>query len=198
MYAYLKGIVSTLADGVVVLENNGIGYELFCSSGCCSSLTQGQEAMLYTYLHVREDAMILYGFTSLSEKNMFLRLVSVSGVGAKVAMSILSSASVTALASAVTQGDTKQLSSIKGIGKKTAERIVLELKDIFVKEFGTQAVAVASINSQQEVAFSDESSDAVLALMGLGYSRIEAQTAVKKVKADGLTVEQIILQALKN
>lgn len=130
MYNYIIGEIAIKSEGLVVLENNGIGYEIAVSMNTLDALPcQGQTAKVYTFLNVREDAMNLYGFATPEEKNMFLKLTDVSGVGPKVALSILSGIRLSDLAIAIKQEDTKLLSTIKGIGKKTAERIILELKD---------------------------------------------------------------------
>lgn len=124
MYSYISGEVTQTSENTVVLDVGGIGYEL-----CVSSFTQekcqvGQRCRLYAYLQVKEDGLSLFGFATEEEKNMFLRLISISGIGCKVAQAILSGMDCNALAVAIFNGDTKQLTKIKGLGKKTAERIV--------------------------------------------------------------------------
>lgn len=194
MYSYIKGKVAHISESKVVIENNGIGYELLVSSGCASTLMVGQDAKIYTYLYVREDIMNLYGFVSEIEKNLFLRLISVSGVGAKVGLSILSGSTIASLTSAVASGNIVSLSNIKGIGKKTAERIVLELKDKIKKDFAGE-ITESDIPKEQD---NDSNlSDGVLALMSLGYSKKDALDSIKAVDPTGKTLEEIIILALR-
>ena len=129
MIAYIKGKVIDEFDGGVVLENNGIGYEILCSSGLIAELSSKKEGGAYTYLQVREDGLSLFGFANKEEKRMFLKLVAISGIGPKMAMGILSGMKLSDLATAIATGDVKGLSKIKGLGKKTAERIILELRE---------------------------------------------------------------------
>lgn len=191
MYNYIEGIISEVADNYLVVDVGGIGYEIIVSSYCLNELGKiGKSAKIFTYLAVREDDMSLYGFYSKSEKAMFLRLISVSGIGPKLAISILGGISIDGLATSIISADTLSLNHIKGVGKKTAERIVLELKDKIGKEFEISAAAMTNVT----LAINE---DAVLALMSLGYTKQEASIAITKVKGENLSIEQIIMQALK-
>ena len=134
MIAYIKGKVIDEFDDGVVLENNGIGYEIQCSAGLLQKLLTDREGGVYTYLQVKEDGLSLFGFDNKEEKHMFLKLISISGIGPKMAMSILSGMRVSELATAIATSDVKGLSKIKGLGKKTAERIILELRESVSKE----------------------------------------------------------------
>ncbi|MCL2061610.1 MAG: Holliday junction branch migration protein RuvA [Firmicutes bacterium] len=194
MFSYVKGSIAEILEGTLTVETGGVGYELAASTQTLSTLRVGDEVKIFTYMAVREDGVSLYGFTSKQEKNMFLRLIGVSGVGAKVAMAVLSGMTAQRLAAAVAAQDTAALASVKGIGKKTAERIVLELKDKVAQELTAQGDCFAPLTAQSGVA-----AEAVLALVSLGYSKSEAAAAVARVKdADTLKAEQIILLALKN
>lgn len=191
MYASIKGIIEAKQVTSVVLSNSGIGYEIFVSNNTLSSLGNvGQEAKLYTYLHVREDAFVLYGFLNLQEKQMFLDLMNVTGIGAKMAISILSGISVNNLINAITTGDVKLLSSIKGVGKKTAERIVLELRGSLTDSELSEMLETAAVSSPVN--------EAIDVLIGMG---IQKQMAINLVKAVALptdSTEKIIEKCLKN
>lgn len=191
MYAYLKGIIDQKTENSVILDNNGIGYEIFASTPTLSALgSVGQTVKVFTYLHVREDAMVLYGFSSLKEKQLFLDLLTVSGIGAKIAMTILSGISASDLLGAIATGDTKLLSTVKGIGKKTAERIVLELKGTLENMPLTEWL--------QETGKLTPAMEAVEALTQMGILKTTAIQMVKAVALPGDFAEQIIQKCLKN
>ena len=177
----LKGKISRVDDNVIVVDVNGVGYEVYASFNSIDELTRKQDATVYTYMAVREDAVNLFGFASLEEKRMFIHLISISGIGPKMAISILSGMSAEALASAVVNQNVSILTKIKGLGKKTAERIVLELKekvDAVVKQGSSPMDGFESAVS--EVSFTNEMNDAVAVLVELG---IKKEEAVKMVKA---------------
>jgi len=189
MYSYLTGQITEINQNEVVLEVNGIGYELLVTNSALSNLSVGQAVKIYTYLAVKEDGVSLYGFLDRQEKQMFLKLISVSGVGAKVAITMLSGLQADRLSNAIVSNDIALLSSIKGIGKKTAERIVLELKDKIVGEITLAPNTAVNSNIQSE---------AIAALMSLGLKPAEAANAVSKIKdIDRLSVEEIVVKALK-
>ena len=129
MIGYLKGKVLSCAEGTVLLEVNGVGYELSCSGAAFAKLASGGQGEAYTYLQVRDDGISLFGFVSPEEKNMFLKLISVSGVGPRMGIAILSGMNLGELAVAIASSDVKGLCAVKGLGKKTAERIILELRE---------------------------------------------------------------------
>ena len=195
MYEYIKGRVVDLYDGYAVIDVNGIGYKLCVSANAIEELSNKDEAFVYCYLAVREDDMSLFGFYSRGERAMFLKLIEISGVGPKLAISILGGMKLDALAVAIVRGDYKLLSKIKGVGKKTAERIVLELKDKVTAEGETDEVGekVASVVEKTDV-----NEDAVVALMSLGFNRAKATAAVAGVQTSGMTLEEIVFMALKN
>ena len=199
MFYYLKGIAAHVAPNLAVIDCGGVGYACRTTSYTLSALQVGQEAKLYTHLNVREDAMELYGFATENEKNCFQMLISVSGVGPKAALSILSANTPEGLATAIITGNEKALTVAPGVGKKIAQRICLELKDKLAKEQQTmqsggglvmqvpaQAGAVNAVN------------EAVSALMVLGYSQAEAMQAMEGLKTDSaLTAEELIRACLK-
>ncbi len=201
MIAYLRGRVLTIAQETAILDVNGVGYEVYCSSGAFAKLTQGEVGELYTYLQIKEDGATLFGFASPREKELFLKVISVSGVGPKMGISILASLSADDFAQAVATADVKRLSAVKGLGKKTAEKIVLELHGkISAAEILTasgDALSAATDNAAT-VKLSPQDEDAVSALMGLGFTRAESAQAVKKAHDLGATtVEEIIMKALQ-
>ncbi len=193
MIAYIKGKLLFSENNTAIIENNGLGYELLCSTSLIARLVKDGGGEAYTYLAVREDGVSLYGFDSLAEKNMFLKLISVSGVGPKMGITVLSSASLNDLALYIASSDVKSLSKIKGLGKKTAERIIVELREELAN------VPVQSIVSAEVSApLTGDGENAVLALMSLGYNRTESSKAVQKAVEAGFTkLEEIIANALR-
>ena len=195
MIGYLKGKVLDMGADSAIIVAGGVGYEVCCSRSAFSKMTVGGECEVYTYLQVSEaNGVQLYGFSSLQEKAMFLKLISVSGVGPKVGISVLSYMSVNDVALAVATGDVKALSRVKGMGKKTAEKIIVELRDRVIAPVGAGSTQDGS--PVVHIASGDE--DAVVALMSLGFSRAESERAVAKAKAGGAkTVEEIIMASLR-
>ena len=196
MIGYIKGFFHPEADGTVIIENtSGIGFSIFVPSGSALyKMPEGSEVKVFTSMQVREDDISLYGFMEKEELDLFELLITVSGIGAKGAMSIMSSLSVSELKFAIAAGDSKTICKANGVGKKTAERLILELKDkmgSFVDSGGS-----ASLGLDDE-ALGDDRTEAVSALMALGYTRNEAAQAVGKIKGDNLSVEDYIKQALK-
>lgn len=195
MIGYLKGKVLSFTDGVVLLENNGIGYEIFCSAAAFKMLTENKAGEIYTYLAVREDDISLFGFISQEEKNMFLKLISVSGVGPKMGITILSGLTPDELAVKIATNDVKGLSAVKGLGKKTAERIILELRE----KVGKVDLSKEKVLKEEKVVLSTDDEDAIIALMSLGFTKAECVSAIKDAKAQGAsTIEQLISFAIRN
>ena len=201
MIAYLRGKVLETTAETAILDVGGVGYELYCTRGAFRKLTVGAVAELYTYLQVKEDGMTLFGFGEPKEKELFLKLIGVSGVGPKMGISILASLSADDFAMAIATADVKRLSTVKGLGKKTAEKIVLELHGkISAAEVmsagGSLAIETASAPTAAKLSALEE--EAVSALMGLGFTRSESTQAVKKARDMGAnTVEEIIMKALQ-
>ncbi|MFW5779997.1 MAG: Holliday junction branch migration protein RuvA [Bacillota bacterium] len=195
MFAFIKGDIVFAKGGIMIVENGGIGYELNVSSTTIAKSNLTHEKMkIYTYLYPREDSITLYGFHSAEEKNMFLKLITISGVGPKAAMSILSGIELSTLVTSIITKDIKTISSIKGIGKKTAERIVLELKEsisLDTQDIDTGEIVVSEMQDK-------DTQDAVLALKGLGINPKDALRAVQKAKAQAKGIEELIEMALKN
>ncbi len=193
MLASIRGIVLDKSMESAVLEAGGVGFEVQVGTRTLASLPEvGKEARLYTYLHIREDAMVLFGFGSVEEKQMFLKLIAVSGVGPKVGMNILSSMTPQEIAVALVTGDARSIARVPGIGKKTAERLILELKERVDDQLLTAGVHAAAPASDGGT----PAREAVDALMALGYSSTEASRAVAAVPAGLSAVEEIIVAAL--
>jgi Holliday junction DNA helicase RuvA len=193
MIAFVRGHFAVKTPARVVVDVNGVGYELQISLNTYSAISNKDSGQLFTYLHITENAQTLFGFAELAEKEMFLNLISVSGVGAATARMMLSGMRPDEIARAIVQGNTRQLEGIKGIGKKSAERLIVELKDKLGKQSLDQAVTFTSVQSID--------SDAVNALIALGIGRVMAEQAIKKTMAtvtEKTSLEDIIKQALKN
>lgn len=199
MYAYIKGPLAEVELDHVVIDVNGIGYNVYIPMNCYEYLPGlGEECKIYTYLHVREDAMLLYGFLTKDDLELFKLLISVSGIGPKGALGILSVLSADDLRFAILAGDSKAIAKAPGIGAKTAQRLILELKDklsledAFEKKLDHEHVSVPNSNNQVK-------NDAVQALTALGYSSTESLKAVSKVEiTEEMDVEAVLKAALKN
>ncbi len=198
MIGYLKGTVKYLDPAYVLMEVNGVGYEVVCSGAAFSRLSgvrKGEEGEVYCYLKVSEDDITLFGFADPQEKSLFLKLTSVQGVGAKLAMSVLSSMRPSEVSEAIAAADTKRLSAVKGLGKKTAERIILELHG---KISADELLGADSVGGRISAPVNAGDEDAVSALMGMGFTRQESARAVERAKANGaVTVEEILALALR-
>ena len=196
MLHYIKGILAMKMASEIVVEAGGLGYEITVPANSSVYLAhEGDQVTVYTAMMVREDDVSLYGFGDKNELDTFRKLITVSGVGAKAAIAILSAMPLHEVHQAIVLEDAKSLTRANGIGKKTAERIVLELKDKFgsIEEAALpQGVEVAAVS-----AASDNRTEAVNALMALGYTKGEAVNAMAMVKDADLTVEEYIKQALK-
>lgn len=196
MFYYVKGTVAHVAPYLAVIDCGGVGYACRTTNQTIAQIKVGESAKLFTFLHVREDIFELYGFATENERNCFQMLIGVSGVGPKAALSILSAATPEALAMSIITGDEKALTVAQGIGKKIAQRIILELKDKLAKgqlaadgeRYGGTGVTVIPEN---------KSSEAAAALAVLGYSQGEIGMALKGIDVDALPLEEIVRQALK-
>lgn len=196
MIGYVKGKLLSAADGVVLIENNGIGYEITCSASVYAKLLADGGGEVYTYMAVREDDVSLYGFENAEEKGMFLKLVSVSGVGPKMGIAVLSEMRLDDLTFKIATGDVKGLSKVKGLGKKTAERIILELREK-VGELNVDADGVVISPEVKRSYPQDE--EVIAALSTYGITRAECERALKDAHAAGIEkLEQLIAFALKN
>ena len=213
MIALIEGTVAEKSEGeVIVMTAGGVGYRLMCSMNTLSSLpASGEKCRLYTHMNVREDAMELYGFLQAEEREMFRRLIAISGIGARSALQILGSMPLSNLRLAILTGDVAALSRAPGIGKKTAQRISLELKDKLTKDALTgsdelreiAAVTDATIEtartaSENTIAQLQALSEAMQALKALGYSPQEAASALKGVAGKAETADEMIKLALRH
>ena len=200
MYAYIKGVIAERNDQQIVVENNGIGYLVNCPLGISAVIGGiGDNVTVYLYQSVKEDDISLYGFASRDQKEMFLKLITVSGVGPKVAHTICASLSAEQIAAAVMSGNVTLLSSVKGLGKKTAEKIIVELKDKLKSQLGAASTAtvVPSAANSSVKGDSGVMQDAVGALLVLGYKDQEAADAVASAYEDGIGLEDLIRKSLK-
>lgn len=196
MYYSIRGKVVFYQEGQLVIECAGIAYDISVSANTLARLgKQGEEVTVFTYLHVQEDAMRLFGFYSKEEKAMFEKLISISGVGPKVAMQILSGIDLSTLAVSIVAGDVRSLAKIKGIGKKTAERIILELKEKVDTSESDGDWAVAGVVADHSDPIG---ADAVMALVSLGISRTDAVKAVAAVRSKCDKLEPLITLALRS
>ena len=196
MYAYIKGSLEIKTQNYVVVETAGVGYKIFMSETAIEKLGEtGKEVKIFTYLKVREDDMSLYGFNTNEELRMFELLLSVSGVGAKTAIGMLSNITPSSFALAVITNDVAKIKALPGIGPKGAQRIILELKDKIKTE---EAVSEdKSIEIKNVIMDNEKMSEAASALQVLGYSKKEIEGAISKVDST-LSVEEIIKEGLKN
>lgn len=194
MYAFIEGRVAEKRQGELVVEAGGVGYLLICSASTVAAAPGADERFrCYTHLSVREDAMELFGFATREERSMFLKLCGITGIGPRTALGILSVLPVRDLTLAIAMGDEAALSRAPGIGKKTAQRIVLELKDK-MDAGDVSAVSAQSAPASMEMGAQQE---AVQALMALGYTGAEAARAINQVRDQGETANQLIMLALR-
>ena len=188
MISYIKGTLVHRGNGVVVVETSGLGYEIFVSAATLSVLPEvGETVKIHTHMNVKEDGISLYGFSTAEELELFHRLISVTGVGPKGALGFLSQLKPQEIILAILSDDVKTLSKAPGVGRKTAQRVILELKDKFQIE-AEELMPTGSNGAKFE---------AMDALAALGYSRSEAAKAVNGVAAEGMTTEDILKAALK-
>ena len=197
MIGFIKGTIEEKLEDRIILENQGIGWEIIVPSILLGGdIRIGDEIRLFTYLHVREDAMLLFGFYTRDELDIFKLLLNVSGIGPKGAIGILSSMTADDLRFAVLSEDTARISRAPGIGKKTAQKLILELKDKFkLDEAFEKKLAHTEEMLSGDAASDSAETDAVQALVALGYSGTEALQAVKKVHADASMDSEMILKA---
>ncbi len=194
MFYYINGTVAHMEEGLAVIDCGGVGFACHTTTTTLSRLKKGETAKLFTHCNIKEDAFDIYGFYNNEELKSFQMLLGVTGVGPKVALSILSYTSPDRLSLAIMTGDEKALTQVQGVGKKMAQRIILELKDklgSLMTEMDSSYEAVASVNTGGKAA------EAAAALAALGYSASEAGAALKGIDVDTLPVEEIIRAALK-
>ncbi len=196
MIGYLKGVISHIFVNSCFIDVHGVGYRTYAPASTLDTLCAGQEAMLYTYMSVREDAIILYGFATQDEYDLFMLLIGVNGVGPKVALGILSAGTADSFRLAVHQKDIKGLTKMPGIGKKTAERIVLELQDK-IGPVASEDAGAADLGNSAAPGLSDILAETLAALTSLGYSEQEVLPVAESHLAGCTTVEQLLKETLK-
>ncbi len=198
MYYYVSGSVAHVEPYLAVIDCGGVGYACRTTAYTLSKIKKGEKAKLFTYLSVREDAMDLYGFASQEELKLFQQLISVSGVGPKAALGILSSSSPANLAMNIITGNEKALTAAPGVGKRIAQRVILELKDKLAKGQTVGASGENVAGPAVTIIPQNKLSEASAALAVLGYSQAEINVALKGIDIDSLPLEQVIRLALKN
>ena len=197
MFYYLDGTVAELLPYLAVIDCGGVGYACKTTNNTLASLKKGQRGKLYTYLNVGEDVFDLYGFATQKELATFKLLIGVSGVGPKAALAVLSAGTPESLAMAIVTGDEKALTAAPGIGKKIAQRIILELKDKMARESGGELDFSGGKGAPAAAVFSNKATEAAQALAVLGYTSAEVSMALRGVDVEGLPLEEIIRQSLK-
>ena len=196
MYSYIIGKVVNKFKNILILENNNIGYEIYMTEIALSELSIDEEAKIYTYYNVSQDNISLFGFKNLEEKKMFENLISVSKIGAKTAIGILSSISTTEFAIAIITNDIARLSKLPGIGKKTAQRLVLEIIDKVKAEEIIFTEEKDSNSNESHISITEKEKDVLEALKVLGYNAKEAEKVMGSLDITSST-EDMIKQALK-
>lgn len=193
MISYIKGEVIKKGLDYLIIDNNNIGYHVNTSLSTLNKISEGERAVIQIYMHVREDLIALYGFYTGDELELFKKLISVSGIGPKAGLSILSTYEANTVKEIILKDDTTRMSKVPGVGKKTASKIILELRDKVgtLEGLDTSEEAVLSSDTQ-------ESSDILNALIALGFNSYEAKKALDKIDVTGKTENEIIKEALKN
>ncbi len=195
MIGYLKGTVTHLYNEHCFLDVQGVGYRVFIPASTRQQLATGAAVTLFTHLNVREDAMLLFGFASAGEYELFQHLITVAGVGPKVALGVLSAISPSEFRAAISQKNAAMLTRIPGIGKKTAERLILELKDkLGLPDDFTPSAVKAGLSAETP---QNARQEAIQALVSLGYSQGEVGSVLQKITTDGQSAEEMIKLALK-
>lgn len=197
MYAYINGVVADKGHNELVIEAGGVGYSLYCSLNTVqNALSVGEMMRVYTYLNVTQDGITLFGFGTKEERAMFLRLISVSGIGPKTAIGILGSMSMRDLTLAIVMGDTAVLSRAPGIGKKTAQRIALELKEQ-ISDDEVEGLSASGAKNVVPLRQDDPVTEAMIALQSLGYTAGEAMQALSAVKDKSDQPDELVRLALR-
>lgn len=200
MISYIRGELVAVEKEKVIIDVGGVGYGIFMPESAMGLLPQmGNEVKLYTYLNVREDAMQLFGFLTRDDLEIFKLLIGVSGIGPKGGLSILSKLTADDLRFAIMSGDSKAISAAPGIGKKTAEKVIIELKDkLDIEQMLNPSDSETKSAIKTDSSANEVQSEAVQALVALGYGSTESLKAVNKVNLENMTVEEVLKQALKN
>lgn len=196
MYYYLNGIVAHKEPYLAVIDCGGVGYACHTTAYTLSQLDTGKNAKLYTYVNVKEDALDIYGFSTMEELHLFQQLIGVSGVGPKAGLAILSTNTPADLAMSIITGDERALTSVPGVGKKIAQRVILELKDKLAK--AQISAEGESLKTENVVGTNNKANESAAALAVLGYSKDEINSALRKINMDELSLEEIIRAALRS
>lgn len=194
MISYIKGEVAKKGLDFIVLENNNIGYFINTSLSTLNKLSEGERTLIFTYMHIREDIIALYGFMTQDELELFKKLISVNGVGPKVGLAILSTYETNAVKEIILKEDAVKMSKVPGVGKKTASKIILELKD----KVGTLESLPRGEIKEYVAVINDEVSDVLDALISLGFSSFDAKKTLDSMNLTGKSENDIIKEALKN
>ena len=195
MIGYIKGKIEVKTKDYVISDVNGVGYKIFMSDKSINSIEKGNEVKIYTFMKVREDDISLYGFLNNEELITFEQLISVGGIGAKSAITVLSNISPSKFALSVITNDVNTLKKLPGIGAKTAQRIILELKDKMKTNDAVDSKSVENLSDNIEI--NNNIQDAIEALCVLGYMRKDVENVLSKINTDNLSLEEIIKQGLK-
>ena len=197
MISYIKGEVVKKGIDYLIIENNGIGYYINTSFNTLKNLSEGDVSSVFTYMHIREDILALYGFSKADELEMFKKLISVNGVGPKAGLAVLSTYDINNVKAAILKDDVNAISKVPGIGKKTASKIILDLKDKVGSIEELDGIHLSDIEVITDNANNDVE-DIAKVLMTLGFSQAEAKKALEGIDISGKTENQIIKEALKN
>ena len=197
MFYHLNGVVSEIKPNMVIIDCNGMGFAVNTTTNSIADIKLNESCKLYVFDYIKEDCFDLYGFSTVREKRSFELLLSVSGVGPKAAISILSSATPEMFAMAIMNNDVKILTAAPGVGKKIAQRIILELKDKIAKETEANSINLSIQKFNNNLSSTSEVNDAIQALIVLGYSSDEINLAIKNIDISNMNVEQIIKASLK-
>lgn len=196
MFYHLNGTVTDIDINMAVIDCAGVGYAVNTTRNTLSQIRLNEQAKLYISEYIKEDCFELFGFATLSEKRCFEMLLTVSGIGPKAAQAILCAATPETLALAIMQGDDKVITAAQGVGKKIAQRVILELKDKVSKEMGHSSIELPEVIVQDSS--TSGKSDAITALMVLGYGAAEINSVLRRMDTSGMSTEQIVKIALKN
>ncbi len=196
MISYIKGEITKKGTDYLTIENNGIGYYINTSFNTLKNLSEGDKSSVFTFMYVREDIIALYGFSTIDELDMFKKLISVNGVGPKAGLAVLSTYEINSIKLFILKEDVTAMSKVSGIGKKTASKIILDLKDKIGK---LEELVNVNMNDIISVAtdLSNDADDITAVLMSLGFSQSEAKKAIEGIDTTGKTENQIIKEALK-
>lgn len=197
MISYIKGEVVKKGIDYLIIENDGIGYYINTSFNTLKNLSEGDVSSVFTYMHIREDVLALYGFSKKDELEMFKKLISVNGIGPKAGLAVLSTYDINSVKVAILKDDVNAISKVPGIGKKTASKIILDLKDKVGSIEEIDSINLSDIEVIND-SINNDIEDISKVLMTLGFSQLEAKKALENIDISGKTENQIIKEALKN